>query len=70
LSVESAFSGQGDITLGNVVGSNLVNLLSVLGLSSIDASNGLSVAPAALMFNIPLMIAVAPTCAPILSTGT
>jgi cation:H+ antiporter len=70
LSVESAFSSQGDIALGNVVGSNLVNLLPVLGLSSIDASTGLTVVPAALMFNIPLMIAVAPACAPILFADT
>ncbi|HEY7555801.1 MAG TPA: sodium:calcium antiporter, partial [Candidatus Binatia bacterium] len=37
VSVKSAFSGQADIALGNVVGSNIFNLLFILGLCSLIA---------------------------------
>ncbi|MFH2004791.1 MAG: sodium:calcium antiporter, partial [Bacteroidota bacterium] len=50
-------------------GSNIFNILSVLGLSSIVAPNGISVSPAALNFDIPIMIAVAIACLPIFFTG-
>lgn len=35
LSVQSAWSGQVDIALGNVVGSNIFNVLFILGLSAL-----------------------------------
>ncbi len=69
VSVESAYSGQADIALGNVVGSNIFNVLAVLGLSSAVTPEGINVAPAALTFDIPIMIAVALACAPIFLTG-
>lgn len=55
----AALSGQADIALGNVVGSNLFNLLAVLGLGSMLAPDGVPVARAALTFDLPVMIAVA-----------
>lgn len=68
-SVVASLRGQRDIAVGNVVGSNIFNILSVLGLSSIVSPNGIPVAPAALTFDIPVMIAVALACAPIFFTG-
>jgi len=68
-SVVAAIKGEKDIAVGNVVGSNIFNILSVLGLSSIVAPNGISVSPAALNFDIPIMIAVAIACLPIFFTG-
>jgi cation:H+ antiporter len=35
VSVQSALSGQADIALGNVVGSNIINVLFILGISAI-----------------------------------
>ena len=35
VSIKSIFSGNGDIVLGNVIGSNILNILLILGLSSI-----------------------------------
>lgn len=68
-SIIAALRGERDIAVGNVVGSNLFNLLSVLGVTSIVAPTGVSVAPAALNFDIPVMIAVAVACLPIFFTG-
>ncbi|HUG68786.1 MAG TPA: calcium/sodium antiporter, partial [Pirellulaceae bacterium] len=68
-SVVAAWRGERDIAVGNVVGSNLFNILCVLGLSSIFAPDGIAISPAALRFDIPVMIAVAVACLPIFFTG-
>ena len=68
-SVVAAVRGERDIAVGNVVGSNLFNILSVIGLSSIVAPTGIQVSEAALRFDIPVMIAVAVACFPIFFTG-
>ena len=64
-SVVAAIKGERDIAVGNVVGSNIFNILCVLGLSSIVAPAGIAVSKAALSFDIPVMIAVAVACLPI-----
>jgi cation:H+ antiporter len=68
-SVVASIRGERDIAVGNVVGSNIFNILAVLGLSSIAAPDGIVVAPAALTFDVPVMIAVALACTPIFFTG-
>ena len=68
-SIVAACRGERDIAVGNVVGSNLFNILCVLGLSSLIAPSGLDVSSAALRFDIPVMIAVAVACLPIFFTG-
>jgi cation:H+ antiporter len=68
-SIIAAFKGERDIAVGNVVGSNIFNILCVLGLSGIVSSVGINVAPAALSFDIPVMVAVAVACLPIFFTG-
>jgi cation:H+ antiporter len=68
-SVVASIRGERDIAVGNVVGSNLFNVLAILGLSSVIATDGLRVAPAALSFDIPVMIAVSVACLPIFFTG-
>lgn len=68
-SIIAALRGERDIAVGNVVGSNIFNLLAVLGLSSIVAPAGVNVAPAALNFDLPVMLAVAVACLPIFFTG-
>lgn len=65
----ASFRGERDIAVGNVVGSNIFNILAVLGLSSIFSPAGISVSQAALRFDIPVMIAVAIACLPIFFTG-
>lgn len=68
-SVIAAVRGERDIALGNVVGSNLFNIMGVLGLTSIIAPQGIEVSAVAVNFDIPVMIAVAFACLPILFTG-
>lgn len=68
-SIVAAVRGQRDIAVGNVVGSNIFNILCVLGLSSVIVPTGVEVSTAALRFDIPVMIAVAAACLPIFMTG-
>ncbi|MGE5236564.1 MAG: calcium/sodium antiporter [Acidobacteriota bacterium] len=68
-SVVAALRGQRDIAVGNVVGSNLFNLLAVLGASALVAPGGVDVSAAALRFDLPVMVAVAIACLPIFFTG-
>lgn len=69
-SVMAAIRGERDIAVGNVVGSNLFNILGVLGVSATLAPVSLSVAPALLGFDLPVMVAVAVVCLPIFFTGS
>jgi cation:H+ antiporter len=64
-SVVASRRGERDIAVGNVVGSNIFNILSVLGLASLVSPNGINVPPEALRFDIPVMIAAAVACLPI-----
>jgi cation:H+ antiporter len=68
-SILATIRGERDIAVGNVVGSNIFNILAVLGLSSIVAPNGLPVAASIENFDMPVMIAVAIACLPIFFTG-
>jgi cation:H+ antiporter len=68
-SVLASIRGERDIAVGNVVGSNIFNILAVLGLGSVLAPDGVAVAPGALTFDIPVMIATALACLPIFFTG-
>jgi cation:H+ antiporter len=68
-SVMAAIRGERDIAVGNVVGSNIFNILACLGLSGLAAADGLVVAPAVLNFDLWVMLAVAVACLPIFFTG-
>lgn len=68
-SAVAAWNKEPDISVGNIVGSNIFNLLLVLGLSAILSSGGLSVSEAALSLDLPLLIAVSLACLPIFFTG-
>ncbi|AOY58418.1 MULTISPECIES: calcium/sodium antiporter [Desulfococcus] len=68
-SVIAAIRGERDIAVGNVVGSNIFNIMAVLGLTSAFAPAGIEVPPAVIRFDIPVMVAVAFACLPIFFTG-
>ncbi|MFZ5722133.1 MAG: calcium/sodium antiporter [Pseudomonadota bacterium] len=68
-SVVAAYKGERDIAIGNIVGSNIFNICSVLGFSGLVAGGTLTVAPTMLTVDIPLMIAVALFCLPLFRTG-
>jgi cation:H+ antiporter len=68
-SVVASVRGERDIAVGNVIGSNIFNILAVLGGSSLFSADGLTVSASALRFDIPVMIAVAVICLPVFITG-
>jgi cation:H+ antiporter len=68
-SVLASMRGQRDIAVGNVVGSNIFNLLSVLGLTALVSPAAIPVSDSALAFDIPVMLAVMVACLPIFFTG-
>lgn len=67
-SVLASIRGERDIAVGNVVGSNIFNVLAVLGASSLVAPDGIPLSAAVLRLDIPIMIAVAVACLPIFFT--
>jgi cation:H+ antiporter len=68
-SVIAARAGQRDIAVGNVIGSNLFNLLGVLGLSAIVSHDGLPVAATFLRLDIPVMVLVSVILLPMAIRG-
>ncbi len=68
-SILSAIRGQRDLAVGNIVGSNIFNLLLVLGATALVARDGVPVSASALRFDLPVMTAVAVACLPIFFTG-
>lgn len=67
-SLLATWRGERDLAVGNVVGSNIFNILGVLGVAAV-LGNGVAVSGAARAFDIPLMTAVALACLPIFFTG-
>ena len=68
-SLIAALRGQREIAVGNVIGSNLFNLLGVLGVTALVAPSPLSVSPNALDFDLPVMLGVAVLCLPVFYSG-
>lgn len=68
-SIAAAVRGERDLAVGNAVGSNIFNLLCVLGLTALVAPGGVGVPPEALAFDLPFMLAVAVACLPIFLRG-
>ena len=56
VSVSGALSGEADVALGNVVGSNTFNILLILGMSA--AISGLAIQQRLLRLDIPILIGV------------
>jgi len=55
VSISAAFAGNAEITIGNIVGSNILNILIILGISSLIAV--LKVAKSTIWIEIPIMTA-------------
>lgn len=75
-SITAARKGQSEIALGNVVGSNIFNVLGIVGCASVvsyfnpdPATRLLSISPEMLGLHIPLMVVVSLGVLPIMSTG-
>jgi cation:H+ antiporter len=69
-SVTAAIKGERDIAVGNVIGSNLFNILGCVGAAGLASGfDGLSIDPAVVNFDIWIMLAVALACLPIFISG-
>lgn len=67
-SILAGFKGERDIAVGNVVGSNMFNVLAVLGVTAIVSDGGVAAADAAVKFDLPVMTAIAIILAPVIFT--
>jgi cation:H+ antiporter len=68
-SVAAVIRGQRDIAVGNVIGSNVFNILGVIGLAGLVAPIPLVVPQSLLHFDVLVMLAVAFACLPVFFTG-
>ena len=68
-SVLAAARGQRDLAVGNAIGSNLFNILAVLGITAAVSPSSIPISAGALSLDIPVMIAVAIACLPIFWNG-
>lgn len=64
-SVIAALKNESDIAVGNAVGSNIFNLLGVLGAGALFAPGGVAVSGTVLAFDFPAMIFVAMVALPV-----
>ncbi|HTF85271.1 MAG TPA: calcium/sodium antiporter [Cellvibrio sp.] len=68
-SVVATLKGQRDIAVGNVVGSNIFNILCVLGLSGLVSPTPLLAGEQLATIDIPVMVGVAVLCVPLFFIG-
>lgn len=68
-STVAGLRGEQDIAVGNAVGSNVFNILMVVGLTATLSPQPIPVNPSALSFDLPVMLVVAVACLPIFFNG-
>jgi cation:H+ antiporter len=64
----AAYRGKADLAIGNVVGSNLLNQLVILGISATVSGDGLVVDPVMIDRDFPIMVLTTLACLPIFWT--
>lgn len=65
----AALKKERDIAVGSIIGSNILNLLLVLGVSGLFIDGAIPVQSVLLQFDIPVLIAASLLCIPIFYTG-
>lgn len=68
-SVIAALRGERDMAVGNLVGSNIFNIGAVLGVTAVVSPAGIGVDRAAIVFDMPVMVAAALVLLPLAFTG-
>ncbi len=69
-SLLASIKGKRDLAVGNLVGSNLFNIMCIIGLTALVHPTGISVQSGVIGFDLPVMIATAIVCLPIFFTGS
>lgn len=67
-SVVAATRGQADLAVGNAFGSNIFNIMFVLGAVGLISPRGIAISEEALALDLPVMLAAAVACIPVLVT--
>lgn len=68
--VLAAIRGHRDLAVGSVIGSNLFNILCVVGVTSTTSAGGLPLSATAIGLDIPLMLAVTVLCYAVCLSGS
>ncbi len=69
-SLVAAYRGRADLAIGNVVGSNILNQLLILGLcATVSGARGLAVDPVMIGRDLPVMVLTTLACLPIFWSG-
>jgi cation:H+ antiporter len=68
-SLVAAIKKERDIAVGSVIGSNILNILAVLGVSGLFIPDAIPVQSALIRFDLLILIAVSVACIPIFFTG-
>lgn len=68
-SVVAALKGERDIAVGSVVGSCILNILAVLGITGLILQDGIAVQDVVLRFDLMILLAASVACIPIFFTG-
>jgi len=68
-SIVAVMRGERDLAVGNAIGSNLFNILAVLGVTAAVSPDSIPVPDVAVNVDLPVMIGVAVACLPIFWTG-
>jgi cation:H+ antiporter len=68
-SILASIRGETDISVGNIIGSNIFNILGVTGLAAIFTPGGIPVSPELLRFDLPLMLFISLACLPVFFSG-
>lgn len=68
-SIVAALRKESDIAVGNVIGSNIFNILGVLGAAALFSPDGLPIPSTVLAFDIPFIVIISLACYPIFLSG-
>ena len=68
-SILAAVRKERDIAVGNIIGSNIFNILGVMGVAGVAAPHGMSIAESVRRVDLPLSLLAAVVCLPIFITG-
>ncbi len=68
-SLVATYKGEREIAIGNVIGSNILNIFMIVGPSAILSQEGLTIKNSILNFDLPIMLAVALIAWPIMRSG-
>lgn len=69
-SLTATLKGERDLAVGNVLGSNIYNVLAVVGLTGLIARGGIEVGGDALAVDFPVLMGASLACVPIFFVGT